>query len=112
MGTEDERVAASRHAIVLTSCANSADARALSRALLDARLAACVQMLPITSAYIWNGTVHDEDEVLLLIKGRTADFKAIEASILELHSYELPEIVQIPLIDGLDRYLAWLDDPS
>jgi periplasmic divalent cation tolerance protein len=99
------------HAVVMTTCASLKDARILSAALLEARLAACVQMLPIESAYIWDGTAQSADEVLLLIKGRAADFKAIEALILQLHPYELPEIIQIPISNGFKPYLAWLDAP-
>jgi periplasmic divalent cation tolerance protein len=100
-----------RYAVVLTSCANRQNARLLSAALLEAQLAACVQMLPIESAYIWKGTLHNDDEVLLLIKGRAEDFEAIQNLILQLHDYELPEIIQIPITNGFERYLAWLDDP-
>jgi periplasmic divalent cation tolerance protein len=98
-----------RYAIVMTACASRKDARTLSTALLDARLAACVQMLPMESAYIWDGAVQNDEEVLLLIKGRAADFEAIEALILKLHPYELPEIIQVPISNGFKRYLAWLD---
>jgi periplasmic divalent cation tolerance protein len=67
--------------------------------------------MAIDSTYIWKGEVRHEDEVLLFIKSKTVDFKRIEQRILELHSYEVPEIVQIPLINGLDRYLSWIDNP-
>jgi periplasmic divalent cation tolerance protein len=100
-----------RYIITLTACANRGDARVLAAALLEARLAACVQMLPIESAYVWDGTVQNDDEVLLLIKGRASDFAAVKSLILRLHSYELPEVIQIPITDGFDRYLAWLNDP-
>jgi periplasmic divalent cation tolerance protein len=99
------------YSIVLTTCGTREDARPVIDALIAARLTPCVQAMPINSTYVWEGELHNEDEVLLLIKSKTADFERIERMILELHPYELPEIVQVPLTDGFDRYFAWIDDP-
>jgi periplasmic divalent cation tolerance protein len=95
----------------MTACANSDDAKPIIEGLLEKRLAACVQALPIDSHYIWKGKVENASEVLLLIKCKTSNFAAIKDEILRLHPYELPEIVQIPIADGLDRYLAWIGEP-
>jgi len=69
-------------------------------------------MMPINSFYIWEGAVQNEDEALLFIKCKTTDYKAIEKTILLLHEYKVPEIIQVPVTDGHDRYLAWLADPK
>ena len=98
--------------IVMTACADTEKAQKIINALLDARLAACIQAVPVQSHYIWDGAVRHEGEVLLLIKCSTENFKEIERAILLLHDYELPEIVQIPITDGFDRYLAWVADPK
>jgi periplasmic divalent cation tolerance protein len=67
--------------------------------------------MAINSTYVWKGETQNEDEILLLIKSKTADFAKIKQTILEFHPYEIPEIVQIPITDGFDRYLSWIDDP-
>ena len=96
----------------MTTYAEADKAKPVIDALLGERLAACIQVMPITSHYIWKGDVQHEDEVLLLIKCKSIDYKRIEEMILSLHDYEVPEIVQIPILDGNDRYLDWLADPK
>jgi len=98
--------------IILTTCADSDKAQPIINALLNEKLASCVQVMPINSHYIWEGAVQHEDEVLLIIKTRFDSFKRIEETILRLHDYEVPEIVQIPISDGHDHYLSWLADPK
>ena len=99
--------------ITMTACpAGDGSIRAIAGELLAGGLAACVQELPITSHYLWKGEVHRDAEVLLLIKGRADCFERIKEVILRLHPYELPEILQLPVSTGLDRYLAWLGDPT
>ncbi|MDR1185108.1 MAG: divalent-cation tolerance protein CutA [Coriobacteriales bacterium] len=100
-----------RYSIVLTTCGTRGDAQPVIDALIVARLTPCVQAMPINSTYVWEGEIRNEDEVLLLIKSKTDDFEEIERVVLELHPYEIPEIVQIPIADGFDRYLSWIDDP-
>jgi periplasmic divalent cation tolerance protein len=99
------------YSIVLTTCGSQQDAQLIITALITARLAPCVQTMTINSTYIWKGDVQNEDEVLLLIKSKTTDFDEIKQTILKLHPYEIPEIVQIPITGGFDRYLSWIDDP-
>ena len=97
--------------IVMTACADGEKARPIIDALLEGRLAACIQALPVQSHYIWDGAVQHEGEVLLLIKCAAEKYDAIEETILRLHDYELPEIVQVPIAGGLDRYLDWIAGP-
>jgi uncharacterized protein involved in tolerance to divalent cations len=72
------------------------------------RLAACVQLAPIGSRYVWKGAVQRDDEVLLLIKTEAALFEAVRARVRALHSYETPEIVMLPVTAGDADYLAWI----
>jgi len=101
-----------RFSIVMTTCADEGDARPIIDALLQERLAACVQVVPIHSHYIWDGAVRHEGEVLLMIKGKTENYEAIERTILSLHGYEVPEIILVPIEGGDGRYLSWLADPQ
>ena len=83
--------------------------RRLARSLLEARLAASVQILgPIESHYWWREALHEAEEHLLLCKTTRASYPALEARIVAEHPYELPEIVALPLGPGLDPYLAWI----
>lgn len=103
--------AAQDTAIVLTAC--SADvALRIAEALVEAKLAGCVQRLPIESTYRWQGEVETAREVLLLIKIRTADYSAVEQAILALHDYETPEIVMLPVAQGFAGYLSWLGEAT
>jgi len=100
------------YSIIMTTVADIADARLIIDALLTERLASGIQVLPIDSFYIWKGERREETERLLLIKCPSARFDAVKKLILGLHKYELPEIIQVPITGGLDRYLGWLDDPN
>jgi len=93
---------------ILTTAGNVAEAQSIARMLVERELAACVQSLPITSTYRWNGAVQEEAEILLLIKTRQALYPAVEAAIRECHSYETPEIICLPVLAGSDPYMAWV----
>ena len=101
-----------KFSIIMTTCRDAVSARPIIDALLGEGLAACIQVLPIQSHYVWDGEVQHEGEALLLIKGRADCYGEIEAAILRLHDYELPEIIQVPIEGGLGGYLSWLADPS
>ena len=77
--------------------------------MLERRLAACVQASDINSMYRWKGDVESSNEVRLMIKARRADYAAVEALILELHSYETPEILALDVVTGSRGYLSWID---
>lgn len=103
---------ATSYCIVLTSMASEAQAEALARQIVEERLAACVQILPVRSIYRWQGALCAEPEWQLSIKTRQARFEALAQFITAHHAYEMPEIVQIPLTAGSAAYLRWLDDET
>jgi periplasmic divalent cation tolerance protein len=97
--------------VVLCTCPNDQIALRIGSAVVEARLAACVNVLPaIRSIYRWQGEIAQADEILLLIKTTQQGFPALRDRIKELHSYEIPEIVAVPIVDGLAEYLGWVHD--
>ncbi len=97
--------------IILCTCGNQDEALAICNALIDARLAACVNLLqPVQSIYRWHGKVENAQEILLIIKTTEEHFPTVRDRITKLHSYDTPEIIAIPVINGSDKYLAWLRD--
>ncbi len=99
--------------LVLTTCPDNETAERIARALVGERLAACVNILPIAqSVYLWKGEVESAAELLLIIKSVTNAYGPIENRIRELHSYELPEVIAVPIADGLPDYLAWISNPE
>ena len=97
--------------VVLSTCASPEEAEKVARTLVEKRLAACVNILPaVRSIYRWKGAIEDEKETLLLIKSSRALFGELRAEIEKLHSYEVPEAIAIPIVDGLERYLEWMAD--
>lgn len=94
--------------VILTTTGSQEEAERIADLLVSRRLAACVQVTSITSFYTWKGKVNKEPEHLLLIKTISFLYHEIEAAILENHSYEIPEVVQLPIERGLDRYLNWI----
>ena len=89
------------------TCGDPAEADALADGLVEGRLAACVQQVPIRSTYRWQGAVEHDDEILLLVKTRAEAYGAVEAHVRAHHSYDLPAITCLP-IAGSDDYLAWI----
>jgi periplasmic divalent cation tolerance protein len=95
--------------MVFTNLPDRASAAQLARTLVEKRLAACVNVLgEIASVYRWKGEIVSETEVTVLIKTRSAVYAALEARIKALHPYEIPEIVAVPVADGLPAYLEWV----
>lgn len=97
------------YCIIMTTTESQEEANRLAEILVTQRLAACVQTTPITSTYTWQGKLHRDAEWLLLIKTRTARFRDVKDALLKHHSYETPEIIQAPILQGSPAYLAWLD---
>ncbi len=93
---------------VQTTTASPEEAERITEALLAENLAACVQIAPIRSRYVWKGAIERADEQLMLIKTRADLFEAVRARIRALHSYETPEIVATPIVAGDPDYLAWI----
>jgi periplasmic divalent cation tolerance protein len=95
--------------LVISTLPDREHAEKLAHALLEQRLAACVNILPgVRSVYRWQGRVESANETMLLIKTTMACYPALEAAIKERHPYELPEIVAVPINAGLPAYLAWV----
>ena len=96
--------------IVLTSCDSAKQAAKLARHLVEQRVAACVNILPKgRSIYRWNGKLEEAAEQLLMIKTRRDLFGSLRAEIEKVHTYEVPEIIAIPVVEGSDAYLGWID---
>jgi periplasmic divalent cation tolerance protein len=98
-----------RYVIVMTTCPDDEQASRLATALVEKKLAACVQASDIISTYSWKGVIETGKEVRLMIKAKYADYEAIEALILATHSYENPEVLAVPVIAGSRLYLDWID---
>lgn len=97
--------------IVLTTLGGDADAAAFARTLVDERLAACVNVLPVmTSIYRWQGRVEQDREQQLVIKTTAGQLPLLKARIAALHAYEVPELLVLTVSDGGEAYLAWLRD--
>ncbi|MFV2057836.1 MAG: divalent-cation tolerance protein CutA [Thiohalomonadales bacterium] len=97
--------------LVLTTCPDKDSAHTVAHSLIEGRLAACVSILPpITSIYRWQGKIESNEELMLLIKTKNSQFSAIKEQILDVHPYELPEIISVPISNGLDQYLRWVAD--
>lgn len=95
--------------LVLCMVPNEAAASAIARALVEERLAACVNCLPgALSTFRWEDRVQTEPELLLLAKTTRDRFEALSARIVALHPYELPEVIAVDVSHGLDRYLDWV----
>ena len=95
--------------LVLMTAADGAEAARIAELLVDRKLAACVQILPeIQSVYRWNGEVQRETEILLLAKTTAALFDDLERVVREIHSYDTPEIVAVPMAHVSEPYRAWL----
>jgi periplasmic divalent cation tolerance protein len=95
--------------LCLCTCPDAASAQQLAETLVGERLAACVNRLPgVFSTYRWQGKVSTEGEELLLIKTTAARFEALKARLLELHPYEVPELIALPVEHGHAAYLDWV----
>ena len=98
--------------VVLVTCANASEARRIARAVVEDRLAACVNILPgaVTSIYRWKGKVETARERLLLIKTSRKRLAKLQALVLRLHSYDVPEFIALPIVTGSRAYLAWIKE--
>ena len=96
--------------IVLCTCPDETTASRLARALVDERLAACVNVIGgVASTYRWKDTVQTDDETLLIIKTTADRLDAMQTRLVALHPYEVPEVLAIEPVAGSEPYLAWLD---
>jgi len=98
--------------VVLVTCGSAKEARRIARALVEKRLAACGNILeaPVRSIYRWKGKVETAREYLLLIKTSRRRFAALQKTVKRLHSYDVPEIIALPIAKGLPEYLKWISE--
>jgi periplasmic divalent cation tolerance protein len=95
--------------LILTNCPDEATANTIALALVESKLAACVNILPaVQSIYRWQGVVESATEITLFIKSTASNYPALEAAICERHPYEVPEIIVLPIQAGLPAYLNWV----
>jgi periplasmic divalent cation tolerance protein len=96
--------------VVLCTCGSEQEALRIANALIEDRAAACVNILPaVQSVYRWQEKIETAQEILLIVKTTQERFRAVERKIVELHSYDTPEIIALPVTEGLKKYLAWLN---
>ncbi|MGB3691823.1 MAG: divalent-cation tolerance protein CutA [Spirulinaceae cyanobacterium] len=100
------------YGLVLVTASSQEEADAIATSLVANKLAACVSIAPIRSLYIWQGEVHNEQEWQLTIKTHLRKFKEIEEQVRTIHSYEVPEIIAIPIVAGSQPYLNWLAEQT
>ena len=98
--------------VVLVTCGSAKEARKMARALVEQRIAACVNILatPVHSVYRWKGKVDSAKEFLLIIKTTKARFPRLKAEVRHLHSYDVPEIIALPIARGAATYLTWISE--
>ncbi len=97
--------------VIMVTAASRRECRKIARHLVEAKLAACVNItLAVESIYRWKGKCTDDKEFLMLIKSTRGLFPQVKAAISKIHSYHTPEIICLPIIDGSRNYLQWLSD--
>lgn len=103
----------SDYLLVFTSCASQEDANEIARTLVEKQLAACVQILPkVTSFYAWQDQLCQEEEISLQIKCLAINYKKLEKLVMEIHPYEVPELIAVSIDRGLPAYLHWIKENS
>ena len=99
------------HILVLCTASSEVEAKSIAHALVERKLAACVNIVgPMQSVYRWKGAVDEAQEYLLLIKTGAEHFESVRDAIVSLHSYEVPEVIQLSFEDGLPAYLSWISE--
>lgn len=97
--------------VVLVTCGSEEEALKIARSLVEERLAACVNLIsPIRSIYRWEGKIWDEKEWLLVVKTQRQRYEELEKKVKSLHSYSVPEIMGLPIVEGSSSYLNWLTE--
>ena len=98
-----------KYCVVLVTCGNAKEAKRIAQSLLREKLAACVNIIPrADSIFYWNNKMSQERETMLLIKTRANLFTKLSTTVRKTHSYQVPEIIALPIIRGEDQYLDWL----
>jgi len=97
--------------VVLVTCGSEEEALRIAQSLVEGRLAACVNIIsPVRSIYRWEGKIWDEKEWMLIIKTQKKKFEDLEKKVRSLHSYSVPEILGLPIVQGHPAYLRWLEE--
>jgi periplasmic divalent cation tolerance protein len=99
--------------VVCITAPNEEEAAKIAQALVKERLAGCVNIIKdIRSIYSWQGKIEDDRELLMIVKTRSGLFSSLKTRVKELHSYTVPEIIALPVVDGSEEYLAWLRETT
>jgi len=99
--------------IVFITAPNEAEAEKIAKALVEERLAACVNITKdIRSIYRWQGKIEDDREIFMIIKTRKDLFEALSIRVKEIHSYDVPEIIALPIVEGSKEYMQWIKDST
>lgn len=99
--------------VVMVTAPGMEEAEKISRSLVEEKLAACCSIVPkVTSIYEWEGKVEKTEECLIVIKTRSMRFGELVEEVTKLHSYDVPEIISMPITDGFDQYLSWVWEKS
>ena len=102
----------SKHILIYTNCKNQKQADEIISSLLDHKLIACANSYPVDSKYSWKGKIVSEKEITIRLKTISKNYKRIETEILRLHSDEIPEILEVGIVGGLESYLNWVDEQT
>lgn len=94
--------------LISTTFPNEASAKSMIKLLLEQKLVACAQMMPIQSFYHWEGKLCEEPEYLVIMKTQVEHFEAIKALVVAHHPYKIPQLIQVPIEKGLEAYLTWI----
>ena len=113
-GKEQADIASGGEALlVLITSASQEEAEKIARQLVEERLAACVNIVPqVRSLFWWENKLSEEEEVLLIVKTRRSRFSALGLRVKALHSYRVPEIIALPILEGSASYLQWIDEST
>ncbi len=99
------------HRVVMITAGSAEESQKLSRGLVEEKLAYCVNTLPgITSTYFWDGKICEDAEFLLIVKTRAEKLDALKDWVQKHHSYDVPEVIALPILEGLPAYLKCIDD--
>lgn len=99
------------YCVIYCTVSSDREGRVIADSLVQKNLAACVNMItPVRSLYTWKGETCDDEERLLIIKSRASIFERVRSDIQALHSYDVPEIIAIPILAGDDQYMQWMDE--
>jgi periplasmic divalent cation tolerance protein len=97
--------------VVFVTCGSEEEALKIARVLVEEKLAACANMVsPLRSIYRWEGKIWDEKEWLLIIKTQQSSFEDLSKRVKALHSYSVPEIIALPIVEGSPAYLTWIEE--